>query len=509
MNTRSSILLFLLCLLGTVTRLAYGLVYTPWLHNPDELSWELLLLSDGFRYDQLIHYPHEGGSIVVSLVAQLAAWLTDFRPLVVAAVLLDLLVRWFQLHVAHRVFNLNVALIFGAWQVFASPALLPWGTLNSGLHALAGVFPFVLLLLLAQWRTATRYQVLTGALVGLAIWFSYTNLVLVPVYLLFVVRHRSGTWPGLLAMVLVLAAHLMVREVADAGFHLRPLETSSIRGTALALDQASTWKRLLHLFSPLTSAAVASPEPANAFRWLRYAYLAFVVMALGGWVVGWRRERPRAAVAVAALVPLLFLVAYALSPFHAEAHTGNHIVFRHLAYVLPFASLLLLVGLWYLRLRTVLVPLFLLIGMSATALLFRTEPIAPRPLTQQATGWVLGTKLGHDPSRVSAILPDETSRCSALTQGVGWGITASLLQEKMWQDSLVSQPLLDTLAALLAAYPEKYQADLEYGVRMAFSDSVSPTLDSTLLEKLWPTPMEVLPDAAPDSLRHDEDGMNL
>jgi len=68
---RFQILLYLL--LGLITRIIYGVWHEPWLNAPDQLAWDILLneaiLSGSLRYDQLIHYPHEGGTILISFMA--------------------------------------------------------------------------------------------------------------------------------------------------------------------------------------------------------------------------------------------------------------------------------------------------------------------------------------------------------------------------------------------------------------------------------------------------------
>ena len=60
--------ILILCFLGTFVRIMYGLIYEPWLQAPDHLAWELLIEQGSFRYDHLIHYPHEGGSILISII---------------------------------------------------------------------------------------------------------------------------------------------------------------------------------------------------------------------------------------------------------------------------------------------------------------------------------------------------------------------------------------------------------------------------------------------------------
>src|SRR5690606_32878207 len=137
----------------------------------------LILDQTKFSYEYLIHYPHEGGTILISLLSQFVNLFTSFSSLTVVAFLLDFVVRFIQITVVKKVFNSQTALLFGVWTIFATPALIPWGTVNFGLHYLSSVFPFILLLLLYRKKNTLKYYLGCGLFLGLACWFSYSNVV--------------------------------------------------------------------------------------------------------------------------------------------------------------------------------------------------------------------------------------------------------------------------------------------------------------------------------------------
>src|SRR4030095_15458263 len=86
--------IWLFVLAGTFIRLVYGIYSKAWMAAPDQIAWGLsldeMLQIGTFSYKQLIHYPHEGGSLLVSLIA-LALRPIDFilPSLSLAALLID------------------------------------------------------------------------------------------------------------------------------------------------------------------------------------------------------------------------------------------------------------------------------------------------------------------------------------------------------------------------------------------------------------------------------------
>src|SRR5262249_34128877 len=147
----STILIWSAVIAGTLVRAAYGLVFEPGQQQPDQIAWGLSLAChepDGpTLYQRLIHYPHEGGSILVSLLAWLIGPWGKLPSLSVAALIIDSCSRLVQLLIVRRFFPPSALWWFAMWTIIPAPALLPWGTVSFGLHAAAAFIPFAIL-----WR---------------------------------------------------------------------------------------------------------------------------------------------------------------------------------------------------------------------------------------------------------------------------------------------------------------------------------------------------------------------
>jgi len=180
---------------GTAVRFLFGWTHQLWNSSPDQLAWGLGLEDiwsgnvDG--YDQWVHYPHEGGTLLQSLLARaFVPWAGIMPPLSWAALSIDTLSRAIQIVVVRRLVDPGPARLFTLWTVFAAPIMLPWGTVNMGAHGLVACAPFVLFLLVSSpERPAFRI----GLVVGLMSAFAYDCWVLAPVY----VAHAlltTGQW---------------------------------------------------------------------------------------------------------------------------------------------------------------------------------------------------------------------------------------------------------------------------------------------------------------------------
>jgi hypothetical protein len=180
-------IILVMCVLGSLFRLGYCWVHTPWKFAPDHMAWEILLdesIKEGdFSYSHLIHYPHEGGTIVVSLFSLLINFFTPLNSLAIAAFILDFLSRLIQLYVVKKIFTNKVSLAFGLWTIFAMPCIIPWAGVSFGLHSISSLFPFVFMYLIWKDGASHRHSVIMGLFLGLAVWFSYANIPLIPVYL--------------------------------------------------------------------------------------------------------------------------------------------------------------------------------------------------------------------------------------------------------------------------------------------------------------------------------------
>lgn len=481
------VLVFLL--IGTVTRLVYALHFQPWLQAPDQLASEFLLrdmvASGTLRYDALIHYPHEGGAILLSILALLPKLLGSFNSLAIAAALMDLISRTVQLAICKRLFPRDVFLFFGLWSVFALPSVIPWSTLSYGLHALGAVFPFLLFAMMDQRAALAGKPALHGVLLGLFIWFSYTNVLLILPYVVWLFADRASLRSALqwvIGLGVTLALHATVRTLADPGFALAAFTSTTIRGLDYAyLQDPATYKHLYEVWvdsvpgaSMLTSML---DQPATSIRicwnWINLiGLLGLIVLAVK------RKGSPTLWMGVG--VVFLFVSAYAISPFY-EPRTDRsaYVYFRHFAYILPLLSLVVLAGLSALPSRLKYVVAVLYLGLGAISYGDTIRQPGSAYLAVRPAGWVLGTKLGHDPERLGRLAHSNPEQRDELLIGFGWGITSTLLA-----DSTAGEDQLNRVCDLVRSFSESDQAPVMQGVCYAFSDQVTPVLDQSWLPQL-------------------------
>lgn len=484
----SSRQLFLLALLlaGTALRAWYGWHHRSWGEAPDQLAWELVLdeaREHGLqRYDKLVHYPHEGGTIISSWLGLFTGRISRFPSLSVAALLLDTLSRLIQLLVVRRYFDKKVFIAFGIWTVFALPSILPWGAVNYGLHSIAAFLPFVLLHLLARERKKKYAFAVDGLVLALSIWFCYDAWVLLPVYLM-ALFFMSGKWVHKLlffpAFSFVLLAHLCVRIFADAGFHLTPSGLSSLRGEYLFSFGAATWQHITHVWIGALPGSSLLPSfyGLTAVK-VRMVYLGFLALGAIGFVLLLRRrQQPQARQHVFIVLPL-FILLYALSPFVQDfAGFPHYATYRHWAFILPFLCLFTIQGLSALPLKHVWTSAFLLLCCWGTLRQVNEEP-SGRYMMREA-GFAIGTKLGHDPLRISRMAHDHPKAAEALLQGVGWGMADALLM-----DTTATAANMDKLMQLVCTWPPQQQHRVMEGVVYAFGTQVNPRLDLALLHEM-------------------------
>ena len=229
--------LWIFLLAGTVVRIAYAVLFKPWWEAADHLAWAIVLKSvghvAGLGYWQFIHYPQEGGSIPISLLTLLIGRIPGIAALPASALLVDAFSRWVQLKVVAARFDRKVFLLFGAWTVCGLPILITWSSVNCGLHNLSSFFPFVVLWLISRPSEVNARVWTDGLVLGLAVWFSYNCLLLLPVYLLLSRPLFQGPGPlfrSSAAFVAVLAVHFLFRTSFDPGFHLPEWSPVSVRG---------------------------------------------------------------------------------------------------------------------------------------------------------------------------------------------------------------------------------------------------------------------------------------
>lgn len=487
--------LMALVLLGTLVRLFFGLQAQGWLLAPDQLAWGLMLedfaMGEEGHYDQLVHYPHEGGSIFISLLALLLRPFEAWLPaLSLAALVVELFGRTIQLLVVRKIFGGPSAWLFGIWSVLAIPTLLPWATVNFGLHALSGFWPFLFLLsITTSFRHIPRY-VMAGVVTGLALTMSYDNLVLLPafgIWALFFSQEQTPKWkqlPGFgLIALLVLFPHLMARSFLDAGFVLKSFDWGNIRGESwlLWMEKESWYSRLWKTGYHSLPGSTMMPEVVGILAsYVRKFWLLIGGIGLIAGTLHFRRQSHAFWVGLSLLG--FFLLFYAFSPFFTpSADSSIYVQYRHLTYILPLMVALGLHGLLYLDRKTGLAGLTWIAISAVGSISYISQATQPTATFDPAIGWVLTQKLGHQPERLFSVVQRAKPELQPLIwNGVGWGTTSAILEAT----GAPNQEKTDRLMGLLFQYPDSVSLDLIKGVRMSFEPWLTPTLDTNFLPLL-------------------------
>ncbi|MFK8037958.1 MAG: hypothetical protein AB8B74_06695 [Crocinitomicaceae bacterium] len=476
----------ILCIIGSFVRLLYGYFFEPWNQAPDHLAWELIIEQGSFRYDHLIHYPHEGGTFLISLLCQIIELFTNVSSLTISAFLIDFTVRFVQIIIVKRVFDMKIAILFGLWTILATPSIIPWGTVNFGLHAIASLFPFLLLLLLSQKKDSLQHHFYCGIFLGVAIWFSYANMILIPVYFLYRLINPQAIkkWVfSIIGLISILILHLLVRQFLDPGFHLNELGIASIRGVDFSFGDIDLIGRLWNIPKVIANAIIALPGSDGLMPKFRLIYYFFFVLASISIIVHLKVNNLRQKITPILSIIVFFFLIYIISPFFDTRDQGNYVIFRHLTYIIPMFSLFIIIGLSSLKYNIIVVA-FLAIGMIRSGQLFTAEKLQVSSDITKATGWIIGTKLGHDKNGIVNILNDNPKKRSLLIQGVGWGISASLLFDNDILDKVKTNSKITRLVKLISEYPISFQSDLFNGVKFSFNPELSPKLNPELLLKI-------------------------
>lgn len=492
----------LLVLLGTALRAAWGAHASPWLDSPDELGWGLLLdeAAGGQALPVLLSwYPHDGGAILVSLLALAVRAARPLAlllpPLAWVALLLDTAIRGAGVLAAERMAGARAGLSFAAFSVLAVPSLLDTSVVAAG-HATAALFP--LLLLLAAGR-----PLLAGAVAGLAVAWNLDGLVLLPALPLLAAslpggrpageaewgepegRGRAVAW-ALVACAVSAGGLLWLRSGLDLGFGLDRPGLFWIRGEVLALPGPLALNRRLFL-SVLETLPGSSllpalgPLPAVALR------LSWGAILLGGLLGAAVTNAPRAerkATVAALLVLATFFVAYSASPFYyGSASSPALSPYRHLLFVLPLAVAASLAGLSRSRSTALVTVLFVCVGSAGSVATWLRSPrrtAAEASSSWRGAGWQLARKLGHDPAlleRVASRAP-EISR-GDVAAGCGWGLAAATLGSRRGREA--SPEALARLSRAAAGLSPSFREAAVAGLPLAFAAGTTPRIDPALL----------------------------
>jgi hypothetical protein len=316
-----------------------------------------------------------------------------------------------------------------------------------------------------------------GAVAGLAVAWSYDSVVLVPAGLLWILFSERKRAAALLAFVLAasapIALHLTLRATLDLGFHQPDHGISSIRGVELAPQSPAQWPaRWWSTWRASLPGATQLPEmggvPALALG------RAWVALALG-LSLGALRGR-RAASCLALLLLALYTLAYAASPFaHIDVGPASYVAYRHLAYVLPLLAVVAFEGARRCG-RPGLVAGCMLCLVGAAALVL-APPAQRQESADRAAGWILASKLGHDPARLERLLDlVEPTVGDDLALGYGWGYAAS----RLGGHEAPATAQIEDLAQLVGRFSGRTRGRVIQGTALAFRPGVSPILDPLL-----------------------------
>ncbi len=485
--------------MGSLVRLIFGLVFEPWTQSPDQMAWELVLQQNVFSYDHLIHYPHEGGTILISLLSQFIRLFTNLNSLSIAAFILDFSLRFIQIKIVNSVFNLRLAIWFGIWTIFATPSLLPWGTLNFGLHSIASVFPFIFLNLLFQKNFSIKHHFFCGLFLGLTFWFSYSNIILIPIYFIYrlITKTPIKLWLySVLSLSLVLAVHFLVRANFDAGFHLNKIEMGSIRGENFSIADLPLFERFCEIPTVLANSFLALPKSNAYMKVFQILFYSLLSLSAFGFFYGLRKKKFEPSLSIIFPIILLFLILYLFSPFYYSKDQGNHVAFRHLTYILPLVALFCIAGFSALKYNQVFILMFLSLGFIRSGQLFLQEKLPKNEMMETATGWVLATKFGHAPNILMHIVAMHPEKQKILLKGIGWGMSTAIFQnlKQPFNTSIVNAKVKQ-LQQLLLEFPIDSQSDLLEGIEYSFSDQVTPQLDGQLFVLLKQNSEQTNPDS--------------
>lgn len=449
-------LIFVLSLLGSILRSIYAYLHQPWLGAPDHLAWELILEQGKFSYDYLIHYPHEGGSIIVSLLALVIENITSISSLTTIALLLDFIIRFVQIAIVQRLYNQWVTIAFGVWTVFATPIFIPWASVNFGLHYVSSVFPFMLLYLAHTPLKTTRSQLLLGAFLGACIWFSYINVIAVLVFMAFqVIRSKKIPWVSCSAFLAVVAIHAMVRLNTEVGFQIEQLSTASIRGASFEFGLEDFTERISNFHLLIANSFVGLEHTETMLVGSVWVILLLLTV---GVLLNLKNKNAWQTQFFPFTIIMSFLLFYFISPFYNKSVEAYFILDRHLTYIIPLLALFVIAGLSQSKLKPFLISIFIVIQIIPSIALFNQNRKIDVPLNKRASGWVIGRKLGHAPEKVLPIVSENNKDFKLLVHGVGWGISTAIIEDNANHERVTTR-----VHHYFSLYPENYQDDLFKG----------------------------------------------
>ncbi len=476
-------------LAGTIIRFLYGYSTKAWLGAPDQLAWGLgideMLNSRSWNYLQLTHAPHEGGSFFISLLSMLFRPLQAILPsLSFAALIIDTVSRCIQVRIVQKMFGYETAVWFGTWTILSVPLLIPWATVNFGLHSLSSFIPFVFLYFAIKYKDNKHLPVICGIISGIAVSLSYDSVILAIASVLFLVSVKNDSKSKLTRMlfffaafILTLLPHLFTRIFLYTGSSLAGNPSFSIRGISLgsSLDLSHVTNLITVWYKPLPGSFLLS-----AISFLSPALILLIVflfLLTGALFFVFNRAIKNDVKLLSICIVFLFVAAYALSPFYGgDYHVKNYVYYRHLCYIIPFLTALVMCGFmragkfkWWL-----VISWMLLCGVASIQYIYSAQKI-DQPAYRPA-GWVLAKKYGSDINKLFRIRSvAEPQYQDELVVGFGWGLSAAILENK--HDSASVEKLIQ----LARQCPVQNQPGIIAGIHYSFSNGITPALDQKLL----------------------------
>ena len=461
---------------------------------PDQIAWGLsldaMLQHGSFSYKQLIHYPHEGGSFLISIIAIILKPFNAILPaLSIAALLVDACSRWIQIKIAEKLFGQSTAVIFAVWTVFAVPLLLPWGTVNFGLHSLASFLPFIFIYIAISQSGKANEGTWCGIAAGLSITFAYDNLILIPAFLIWKfidggdLFSKSKVCARFLGFTFIaLLPHISLRMFAENGFQLEQLSAASIRGVV--------WNDVFSgLYINKLLAVINMHLPASFFlstghlvSGVMQRYIVIGVFVIAIVLLSIKKIKPRQSILLIMLLILIYTIAFAASPFYSEfQESKSYVYFRHFAFIIPLISLIIIhafvnTG----KMRNMLIGSWLVV-CSFFSITYIVKSVPEKSANYEATGWVLARKYGDQPEMLKQLKDAApAAQRNDLLIGFGWGLTATLLTDVTERNS---QPV-NQLKNLYSQFPSTDQPYIRQGFDKAFSAGITPVLDKQLQDIL-------------------------
>ncbi len=422
----------------------------------------------------LIHYPHEGGTIPISVFSKFIHFLGASSPLLIVSTCLNLLVRFIQLYVVRKIANKPVFWCFALWCIFGSPATLPWGMMTFGLHSVSCVFPFLFLLLISNKELVNSYSWQIGIIAALAYWFSYTNAILILIFIGFIISHPYSNKVRLrvaFGFVSTIFIYCLVISSFNAGFELSNPNPFFPRDTSTD-SFAFGFSKVYEFWSHTLGAALVT-ESTSFF----IPVLSLII------IIGLSLNLRASNKTKNFLYVLFFIVGfsflYSFSPYFATENKFHFMNFRHLTYLIPIVVYFTIEGWQKFIKNNFLAPALIVVVLIGNSIYSFTNRV-DNTNHEEVLGWVLANKYGKHPEKVLKLVTGEANP-DLYFVGVGWGTTASIFKDTKSSEIVDNVELLINLKS---AYPVEFQDEFMEGVEFAFHENITPKLDKSYLEEI-------------------------